>query len=227
MHPTGQRQCSICGKENTDRNHCAYCGALLEEEKISDPRPLEHVPSEKIVSSPPPGREYPPHEFIPRPPDVPYPGRSPQVPSLKFGGFWIRVCALLCDLVIIRTITWLLITMVIIGYTGGAKGFFSGDYLYNVSMVEWSSSAILDFIMTLIYFTLFLGKTGQTPGKMLFGLKVIRTDGSLVTYGHAFVRTIGYYINMLTLLIGFFWVGIDPIKQGLHDKIAGTYELRV
>jgi uncharacterized RDD family membrane protein YckC len=41
------------------------------------------------------------------------------------------------------------------------------------------------------------------------------------------VRTLGYYLNHFTLCIGFLWVAVDPRKQGLHDKIAGTYEIRV
>ena len=80
--------------------------------------------------------------------------------------------------------------------------------------------------MNLTYFTFFLSSSGQTPGKMLFGLKVTRVDGDSLSILQALWRTLGYYLNQLTLFIGFLWVAFDSRKQGFHDKIAGTIEIR-
>ena len=41
-------------------------------------------------------------------------------------------------------------------------------------------------------------------------------------FGKLVLRYIGYYISLLPLMLGFFWVGWDKRKQGFHDKIAGT-----
>jgi len=152
---------------------------------------------------------------------------QPAAAEVRFAGFWIRVCAYLVDSVFLWMILWLLATVAIIGYTTGASGTVSAEQLAPGYWAQWAPMAGLDVFIKLVYYTLFLGKSGQTLGKKLFGLRVIRTDGGPVTYGQALLRTIGYYLNMLTLQIGFLWVAVDSRKQGLHDKIAGTLEIRV
>lgn len=46
--------------------------------------------------------------------------------------------------------------------------------------------------------------------------------GATVTVGQAMLRYLGYFIAMLPLGLGIFWIGFDRRKQGWHDKIAGT-----
>jgi|GEM_PF-454296 len=76
------------------------------------------------------------------------------------------------------------------------------------------------------YFVVFWASTGQTPGKMALGIKVIGTDGSPVSWGKAILRYIGYIISSLVLSLGFIWAAFDARRQGWHDKIAGTYVVR-
>ena len=143
----------------------------------------------------------------------------------RYAGFWIRVCAYITDSIVIQTIIWLLFFVAVLGYTAGASGNISAQGISDIYQTQWGSIAGLDILVKLLYYTLFLGKTGRTPGKMLFNLKVIRTDGSPLGYGRALLRTLGYYVNMFTLWIGFLWVAVDSRKQGLHDKIAQTLEI--
>jgi uncharacterized RDD family membrane protein YckC len=82
-------------------------------------------------------------------------------------------------------------------------------------------SCTLYFVTILFYFTYFHGTTGRTPGKMLLGLQVVSADGTMITFGTAFLRTVGYFISFIYLL-GFIWAAFDKRKQGWHDKIAGT-----
>jgi len=65
--------------------------------------------------------------------------------------------------------------------------------------------------------------TGQTPGMMLLGLRVVSTDGGHVTFWRAVLRLLGYIISIMLLFIGFFWVLADDRRQGWHDKLAKTY----
>ena len=39
-------------------------------------------------------------------------------------------------------------------------------------------------------------------------------------------RCAGYLAGVVTLFLGFLWVGFDSEKRGLHDWIAGTYVIR-
>lgn len=74
-----------------------------------------------------------------------------------------------------------------------------------------------------LYFIIFIGASGQTPGKKALGLCVKRADGMSMDYKTAAVRClIGYTLSCLTFGIGFLWAVLDKRKQGLHDKIANT-----
>lgn len=77
------------------------------------------------------------------------------------------------------------------------------------------------------YFTLFTGWEGQTPGKRLLGLKVVRMKGGPVSYPKALLRYVGYYISFLPAGLGFIMIAVDRNKRGLHDLIAGTCVVKI
>ncbi len=82
------------------------------------------------------------------------------------------------------------------------------------------------FITDMIYFIWFHGSVGQTPGKMLLGLRVIQASGEKMTFGVAFLRWVGTLVSGLFLSLGYLWIAIDGKKQGWHDKIAATLVIR-
>jgi uncharacterized RDD family membrane protein YckC len=84
----------------------------------------------------------------------------------------------------------------------------------------------LSVLIALAYFVIFWATSGQTPGKMALGIKVIETDGSPVTWGKAVLRYIGYIISAVVVFLGFIWIAFDSKRQGWHDKIANTYVVR-
>lgn len=63
---------------------------------------------------------------------------------------------------------------------------------------------------------------GHTPGKRLFGIRVLRIDGKPMTLWRSFERFHGYGASLLTGLLGFLQVLWDPSRQCLHDKVAET-----
>ena len=63
---------------------------------------------------------------------------------------------------------------------------------------------------------------GQTPGKRVLGIRVVRLDGQPVTWWHAFERAGGYAAGFATGTLGFAQIYWDPNRQAIHDKIAGT-----
>jgi hypothetical protein len=79
----------------------------------------------------------------------------------------------------------------------------------------------------MIYFTWFHGSVGQTPGKMMLGLRVFQASGVKMTFGVAFLRWVGSLISGLFLWLGYLWIAVDGRKQGWHDKIAATLVARV
>lgn len=74
-----------------------------------------------------------------------------------------------------------------------------------------------------VYLTLFLALWGgRTPGKKLFGLRVVRLNGQPLGLLMSLERAGGYAAGFATGLLGFARVWWDPNRQGIHDKIAET-----
>lgn len=73
-----------------------------------------------------------------------------------------------------------------------------------------------------IYYIFFWTLLGQTPGKMLLGLRIVSLDGSRLTLWQSLRRYIGYYLSAMALYAGYWWVLVDNRRQGWHDKLAGT-----
>ncbi len=136
-------------------------------------------------------------------------------------GFWIRVVAYMLDfflLIAVQSVLSLLIG-IIIGMMGIAT---EDDPAINV--VIW----LFGTVLSISYAVFFTGYCGQTPGKMALRIKVIRTDGSPVTYGRAALREVlGKFVSGILLGIGYLMVAFDSHKQGLHDKIADTYVIKL
>jgi len=226
MQTLPARTCPVCGGENEQREACSFCGAPLEpvQPPVSSARLRIPAEGQGPAEGPAPGPF--PAPPIPGTPASPlHTGQPGETAGRRFAGFWIRVFAYLSDSIVIQLIIWLLFAVALLGYSAGSSTSVSVQQMYELYPAQWGPIAGLDILIKLVYYTVFLGRSGQTPGKMLFRIKVIRTDGGPVTYGQALVRTLGYYINMFTLQIGFLWVAFDPRKQGLHDKIARTLEI--
>lgn len=82
---------------------------------------------------------------------------------------------------------------------------------------------MLPFALTIMFWHF----KSATPGKMILGIKIVdaNTMGK-ASPGKLLIRYLGYYISMLPLCLGIFWVGWDKRKQGWHDKIAGTLVIK-
>jgi uncharacterized RDD family membrane protein YckC len=122
-------------------------------------------------------------------------------------GFWIRTGAYIID-------------AIILGIVGGI--------LNALLRGEPRTAGAINVLLGLVYFVYFWSASGhgQTLGMRVLNLKVIKTDGSMLTYTQAVIRYLGLFLSFLVVLIGVIWVAFDPEKQGWHDKIAGTYVVK-
>lgn len=74
-----------------------------------------------------------------------------------------------------------------------------------------------------VFFTAFLALwRGQTPGKRLAGVRVLRLDGKPLGWWMSFERFGGYAASASVGLLGFFQILWDRNRQGLHDKACET-----
>jgi len=124
--------------------------------------------------------------------------------AMNYAGFWRRLVAVIIDGVILGAITGVL--MAIFGAQQAAS---------------WLGS-----IIGIIYVIGFWTWRGQTLGKMVMGIKIVETDGSPIGIGRAILRYVGYLVSTIIICIGYLMIAWDSKKQGLHDKIAGTYVVK-
>ncbi|MBW2636520.1 MAG: RDD family protein [Deltaproteobacteria bacterium] len=148
---------------------------------------------------------------------------------IHYGGFWRRSLAFLIDITILYALsTALFAAWITITHTPVESHEF---FILSKTTPEIFIGVVLPYygisvLLNMTYFIYFHGTIGQTPGKKLFGLKVIEIKGNEMTLGIAFLRWVGYIISKLPLFLGFIWIALDGRKQGWHDKIAGTCVIR-
>ena len=136
---------------------------------------------------------------------IPAGGRPQTAEDAPKAGFWMRVLAYIIDGLIIALPSIALGSVVLHAGKPGQAG--------------------INFLIELTYFVYFwssYGK-GQTIGMQLLHMKVVKTDGSLLSVTGALLRFVGLIISSIPFCLGLIWVGIDAKKQGWHDKIAGSY----
>ncbi|PIW58847.1 RDD family protein [Shewanella sp. CG12_big_fil_rev_8_21_14_0_65_47_15] len=95
------------------------------------------------------------------------------------------------------------------------------------SVIAWIKGFMgdmgLSFGWAAFYFTVFTARfDGQTLGKKLLGIRVIKLDGVNISLWAAFGRYGGYAAGFTTGLLGFMQIFWDANRQGIQDKISST-----
>jgi uncharacterized RDD family membrane protein YckC len=134
--------------------------------------------------------------------------------AVHYAGFWIRLLAFAIDMALMYALTF--VVGLIVGFIGLAAGAGGG---VGVQV----AAGLIGLAIVLFYFIYFPSGSWQaTPGKRILGLHIIREDGQPVTAGLALGRYLSYIVSSLPLYIGFFMIGWNSEKKGLHDMICGT-----
>jgi uncharacterized RDD family membrane protein YckC/cytoskeletal protein CcmA (bactofilin family) len=121
------------------------------------------------------------------------------VATLPRAGFWIRMLALLIDLILVAiALGWLL--------PRGCSGLLL--LLATYGAIMWKLK-------------------GTTIGGIVCDLKVVRIGGGPLDWGTAIIRALGCFLSLVIAGLGFIWIAIDRDHQAWHDKIAGTVVVRV
>jgi len=86
---------------------------------------------------------------------------------------------------------------------------------------------VLGFLVVMFVYLRGLAKSGQTWGRRIVGIKVVRTDnGQAPGWGKAIGRTLFSYISAWVFYLGYLWMIWDAQKQTWQDKVAGTFVVR-
>jgi uncharacterized RDD family membrane protein YckC len=120
------------------------------------------------------------------------------IASMPRAGFWIRMAALLIDILLVG---------------------FAMSVLHEVIHLHLLVLAGYGAVMWKL--------RGSTVGGIVFDLKVVRVDGRAVDWETAIVRALGCFLSLAVAGLGFIWIAFDGANQAWHDKIAGTVVVRV
>jgi uncharacterized RDD family membrane protein YckC len=136
------------------------------------------------------------------------PGMIVAPASMDYQGVGIRFVSILIDSIILGIIDVVLGT--ILGVFRGPEG----------DIWWWW---ILSFIIFLAYYTYLEGTRGQTIGKMITKIKVVREDGGRIDMNQAFIRNILRIIDGLFIyLVGAILIWRSDKQQRLGDRIGKT-----
>lgn len=131
--------------------------------------------------------------------------------SFSYASFWTRLWASLID-----TMLFLLPIYVLYFLIYGKDSFLNPP---EYSILEMLLENIYTFSIT---FSFWFYKQA-TPGKMLFKVKIVdATTYEKASTKQYIIRYIGYFISLIPMGLGYFWVLWDKKNQALHDKLAHT-----
>lgn len=152
----------------------------------------------------------------------------------QYAGFVSRAIAFLIDLLSVVFVQFLTVLIIRL----------SSNFLGLTSILNWLDSMlgigtgitsnttvlvsirIVTVLSGVIIFNLYVATSwalvDKTLGQALLGLRVLRTNGTRLTFPKAIKRAVGYILSALPLFLGFLWVLIDDRRQGWHDKLADT-----
>ncbi|MGA3156817.1 MAG: RDD family protein [Steroidobacteraceae bacterium] len=154
--------------------------------------------------------------------------------KLEYVGFWIRVVAALIDTALVTVALWPLghvlyrnIHLPSPDWDPNAPGALELSQLSQLSLHFSLSDVLLGVVLPAAVVIVFWIARQATPGKMVFGARIVDAiSGRPPHLSQMLVRYLGYYLSTLFLCLGFIWVGLDPRKQGWHDKLANTVVVR-
>lgn len=225
--------CAGCRTRNQPTSqYCYKCGLKLPEEATIPAKPAKVCLGCHTSNSP--TSEYCYKCGLKLPEEATVPGEY-SIPA----GFWVRFASFLIDniLVIIGSLvfTLLLVAIIFTIFPNLAGKYAVDEYTWDAILTAsgrpatWLDGAIFVcfLVFGIAYFTITIGWKGQTLGKLMLGLKVVKTDGSRAGFFRAFIRSWGYVLCIVSIGIGFLMIAWNDQKRGLHDFISNTKVIKI
>ena len=143
----------------------------------------------------------------------------------RYAGFWIRVGANVLDVLILAAVNQVLLLASggwrVFGGGGGGKAL--GAVSFSLGTFEIGVAGVLPPIVIIGSWI----ALGASPGKLILRLRIVdEPTGGRPTAWQCIGRYFMALIGILCAGLGYLWIGIDPRKQGWHDKVVRTLVVR-
>ncbi|MCK4621514.1 MAG: RDD family protein [Desulfuromonadales bacterium] len=163
----------------------------------------------------------------PAPPEIAGPTVEPDLPiappavagSALLPPLVSRISAFCCDLLLLVIVgmSFIIAAEAAIAVNDGSL-LPSLETLIDLSVVYF----LVLFFLAFGYFTMFHFLAGQTPGKMLVGLRVETLAGESLLFSQAFLRSVGGLLQLLPVGLGYLAILASADQRGWNDRLAGT-----
>lgn len=134
-----------------------------------------------------------------------------------YGGFWIRFVALFIDGLITgfasATVEAILLPRLAFSRPGAVPA---------MAIATVGVAYLVGIGISCAYESLFVYKLGATPGKIIFGLRVVRPDGGPISLGRSVGRYFAKMLSGIVLAIGYIMAAFDVENRALHDMLVDT-----
>jgi uncharacterized RDD family membrane protein YckC len=142
----------------------------------------------------------------------------------ELSGWWSRVGAYLLDAIFTSIVSWV-----------GVGLIYGGSEVLGVILV------LAGIVVAFLYFPLTMMRegenNGQSFGKQILGIRVIRDSGESISFGWALLRqfvviyllfsVVGGFLFGIPWLIDVLWPLWDSQNRALHDMIVSSHVVRV
>jgi uncharacterized RDD family membrane protein YckC len=204
---------------------------------------MSSIPPPPPPPPPPPGGfsqgGYPP-SYPPAAPPPGYQMYGMNTPP-NLAGFWVRVGGSLMDSILYGLAGSI---FTVPGFILGVAAFKDCDRITDANGVSTISCApgqlkggllaagialgVVGFLLVAILYFRALGRTGQTWGRKIVGIRVVSaTTGQPLGVGKAILRQIvESIVSGNCLFLGYLWMLWDQRKQTWHDKIVDSVVVR-
>lgn len=216
---------------------------------MSDPNqpPGSPPPTGPPPGGQPPGGPPPPGAWGPQyaqPAAQPYVGgyHGPDwIPEIgrQLGSAGTRIGAKAIDIVIIIAVQ-VAISLVAVAVSSDDLLSTSNSFSLTTNWLQAFVFGLLALFIDFLYNVVLVARSGGQPGKLMLGLRIVRTDGSDVDLRTAsirwspilalsvlgFVPIAGIFASIgrfILLVVNLVLVLSDPRRQSVFDKVAGTY----
>lgn len=126
--------------------------------------------------------------------------------QLQYVGVGMRFLALLIDGIIVGAVSGLLAAVL-----RDSPGLYGG----------------LIGVLAVAYYIVMEATQGATVGKMALGLRVVKMDGSPISWSESVIRNLLRIIDgLFGYLVGAILIWTSPLKQRLGDRLANTVVIR-